>query len=204
MRFTANPLKALDAIYQFVEGLTGLREFQLEGSIIPVHDLSREAEIGSGLSQAIGYFIEGTLDVHAAAGVIRTTHDPWDQVDTQRGPNRRNNYAVWLMDVFGICTDQGNFLNASSVLSYPTIPDALAAENKILAAFNTTVQTGTIAAEFNLEETVGVYLRGRMPVFIPDGSTIAMQTEAQTADNNITLNHLYWAGARNTLPPGVA
>jgi len=201
-RFEGRPLRFLDALYRVVGGLTGPKEFAVEAAIQPVHDVSRQAQIASGFSEELGYFVRGVTDVHVGAGAIRQSLDPWDQVDSRNF--ERATAGVWLISAFGSCSSSANFVTAGLAITYPTIPDAFAAEqilthifpDALLAVTSTPVLIGDLArvAEHNPVS----------PLFIPDGSMLDFLTQAVTGANTIRLNALLWAGARGALPPGLA
>jgi len=201
-RFEARPLRYLDALYKMVGGLSGPNTFAVESAIQPVHDVSRIAQIGSGFSDQLGYFVAGVTDVHSGAGAIRASLDPYDQVDARGFP--RADSGVWLISAFGTCSSSANFVTAGVAITYPTIPDAFAGQqilthifpDALLAVTTTPVLIGDLArvTEHNPVS----------PLFIPDGSTLDFLTQAVTGANTINLHALMWAGARGALPPGLA
>ncbi len=73
--FRNAPLRLLDRIYGFVGGLRGVRSVDLSSPIVLVHDVSREAELGtySGIGIALpgsAYFAIVHDHVHAGADTV--------------------------------------------------------------------------------------------------------------------------------------
>ena len=200
-KFFRRPLEALDWIYNFAEGLTHLSSMAVDGEIQPVHDLSREAEVGSGLSQELGYFIDGSIHVHSGSGTIRDTLDPWAQVDLHR-PIRAGS-GVWMIAGFCHQTSSGDFTEAGISVTYPTIPDAFLAGNQIGTHFFPDALVAVISGDIVAGDDTRVTNLVDMPLYIPDGSTI---NNVSTAGGAITIDvmNLFWAGAKGVLPPGMS
>jgi len=208
--FTNKPLRALDWIYRFVGGMTGPKTVELSTSLQLVHDVSRLAQIGSGVGSFNGYFMRGGTDAHVAAGAILTSFDPYGLADTLG--LERSGVGVWLCDVSAQMNDNvARFNNAAVSFAYPGVNDF----------FSSTVPRQVLLANFEdaaLEVQVNVPLAGpiaagnqaplilaRLPMFLPDGGTIH-QTTAQTGagDIDIIVNCLLWMGAKGALPPNAA
>lgn len=199
--FTARVFKSLEATYRFVGGLTGLSNFSLGSAIQPVHDLAREAAMGSGLSQEMGYFVAGQTDSHAGAGQIRATVDPFDQADDRQ--IGRELVSIWLITGWAQCTVSANYVTASIMLRYPTIPDGFAAQS-VLTHLLPDIMTEGIAGVFSCGDLARPAEQVLLPIRMPDGTTIRTTTQAVTGANEIGIFALCWAGAKDSLPPGVA
>ena len=77
--FTKAPLRLLDRLYRFVGGLRGRSEMDLQSPIVRVHDVSREAELGTivdasdgSISANFPYFTIAHDNIHAGADTQRT------------------------------------------------------------------------------------------------------------------------------------
>jgi len=198
-RFTARPLGALENIYRFVGGQTGPNVFTLAAPLQPVHDVSREAEMGTAQTGALGYFYLGTVDAHVGVGNIFTTSDPYagpfrdlDPVDVD----------VWIIDALCTCDDSADFDIALLGLIYPILPGAFAtAETQLLFEFTTPARAIVSAGDSTIPAVIH---RIAMPTYVPHGATLAQRTSADVAGtNNISLFTIFWAGARGILPPGM-
>ena len=202
-RFLKKPLKALDFIYDFVGGWVGLGEFA-DSAIQPVHDVAREAELGSALGglSRMGYTLLRAAHVHVATGTIRTTADPYNAFDNLEIP--RGNGSVWISDVFAISNAAADFKNAACLVTWPTFDGFSQGDVQPLAFFDTPFGD-VLAATLLLGAADGERLLCRMPVFVPDGSIIAFGSESDGAGTvTITQTVLVWAGPAGARPPGVA
>lgn len=203
-QFNARPLGVLDAIYRFIGGSAQApRSFQTEMGIIPVHDVSRESELGGPeYGQAFGYFVGGQVDVHAAPGTVDTTHDPWDTVDAL-GLNR-SACVVWMIKTFGNTNSTANFLSAAMSVAWPVIPTVFAGGPTFLISFYDAVvaQVNGLQLGNALGGSNGTFLT--MPHLIPDGSTVHARTVSQIGAANIGILAVYWVGPKGARPPGMA
>lgn len=201
--FSAQVLKALDNKYRFIGGPAAPRAMDISGAITPVEDLSRASDIGSGVGLALGYGSVGTTDVHAGAGTIFTTHDPYDLVDTfapVRAP-----YGVWLTDIMCNTSSSANFVDAGVSLSFPVLDGSFSADDDYLAAFFPDALIITVSSgRAFCGDADGDAIKFKQPVYMPDGTTIRMSTQAVTGAATIRQRCLIWAGAKGALPPGVA
>jgi len=211
--FTGRVLKRLDSIWRFVGGVQGLSDMNLEGSVQPVEDLSRQAELGSGLGASDGYFMRGYSFSHPGAGTIRNTLDPWTSVDAFEP--QRVKASVWLMG----CWAQHNNNNVDRGGISLTMPAAILAPgltsgNELLLAYYTgEVPTGVadvgifpMVATIPGAVTVGqgnMGLFARLPMSLPNGCTLNFMGHA-SAGGVISLTCLLWMGAAGARAPGVA
>lgn len=205
--FQRSPLRILDRIYNFVGGNTGTRAFNLEGAIQPVHDLSREAEVGSGYSQALGYFYTGVNEVHAGAATAYQDLDPFEQATFQG--RERSETGIW------IC---GAHMTASTAIAtvgivtvkLPTITGAFSGQIFPLFMFlPNSINTGSggnveyqITSAGRISYSGAVLQPHTLPLFIPNGTTMEFRTTASAA-GTIRLMALCWAGPLGVRPPHV-
>lgn len=197
--FTGKPLGVLDNIYRFVGGLRGLSRFALRGAIQPVHDVSRQSELGSGLSQALGYFMGGANNVHAGAGSLFDTFDPYAQADFHGVP--RGQVGVWAIDAMAFSTVSGGVDRISVGFQYPTIAGAVAGQTFGLREWDDDgaeltaggIRPGRVAFG-------GAHPVARFPIFIPNGSVFQLHTDALIA-STLSCFILFWAGAYGSRPP---
>jgi len=202
MNFSAKPLKVLDKIYRFVGGQLGPTEFSLEAAIQPVHDVSRESEIGSGLGSQLGYMVRGTVDVHSGAGAINTTFDPYEIVDTF-SPDR-SQYGVWLIDAWCHANGSTNYLVSSvSVLRSP-VPNIVPVATHQITHFFPDAITSTVVGVVSIGDNSRLNQQCQLPLFLADGSVVQQHTQAQIGAITITEMILFWVGAQGAIPPGLA
>jgi len=111
-RYTRNPLRLLDRLYDFVGGLRTENRMDVSSPIIRVHDLSREAELGTytGInrgseSQNFPMFtiVEDHVDVGAGEinsvlGVYSNQNTDWAQ-STFIPPNPEDE-TVWMLAAY--------------------------------------------------------------------------------------------------------
>jgi len=198
--FSRKPLGILDNIYRFVGGQTGPTSFAEEMAIQPVHDVSREAEMGTAQSAALGYFLEGFTQSHVSTGTIFGTADAYARTFRDLAAE---DVDLWIIDALCVCDDAADFESAATGISYPIIPDAFpTAFVKHVREFTTplaALTSGGVAPVPPVGDLVS------LPMYVPHGS---QQLARSTADNagtvDISTFFLFWAGARGALPPGLA
>ena len=201
--FTGRVLKRLDSIWRFVGGVQGLSDMTLEGSIQPVEDLSRQAELGSGLGTSDGYFQRG-FTFGPTSGVTRNTLDPWTSVDAFEP--QRGKASVWLLG----CWAQHNTTNVDLGGISLTMPGAFVApgllsDNELLLAYwNAEVPVGIASAtvfpmanripnngDGAQQGNMGLY--APLPMYIPDGSTLNFMS-SQSGVGICSMSCLLWMG----------
>lgn len=197
--FVKKVLQVLDNIYEFVGTETALGEFELGGPIQPVHDLSRESELGSGLSGQLGYYMQGSNSAHTAAQTIFTTVDPYDQADAHSIP--RQKVGVWMIEAVAF-TDLASTIDRIELgMRYEVIPDAFAGTP--IAIRQWSGNTGVTQSGGRFPAVVGAELAFSLPLFVPDGSTIEIATTSLIT-GELSCFQLYWAGAHGATPPGMS
>lgn len=216
--FNRSPLRVVDRIYGFIGGLRGLVDFALGSSIQPVHDVSRESELGSGLGSELGYFTTQNRDSHVAAGEIRTTADPWAFAETMDRTERRE-LMVWLIYA-GFLTDNNlaRFFAQSLSIEYPLVVNILGSPNiqpqwlisnyKHVTGGSAAPEAGVLLgaiAENDTDTNFPKPIQVPLPFPVPDGSTIRrVSSQTGVGDIRIDSYELWWMGARGARPPGLA
>lgn len=198
--FTRKPLGILDNIYRFVGGQTGPTSFAEEMAIQPVHDVSREAEIGTAQSAALGFFLEGFTLVHVGTGALFGADDAYARVFRDLAPEEVD---IWIIDALCTTSDQSDFATANAGITYPLLPGTFpAAITKLVRSWSVpqdTIFSGGINPVQADNHPV------MLPMYVPHGSQIGVRTTSDNAGTMTTQTFfLMWAGARGALPPGVA
>jgi len=203
-KFSASPLKALDRIYRFVGGLSGLREFELEGPIQPVHDLSRQSELDPQLGVQ-GYFTVGQGQVHAGAGTLNGDYDPYAAGVLPVAPGLEPaEIGVWVMSALQFTDTAGTFVIGNQTYTFPTVAGAFqGGVEQLLFSFNDEIDIVATGGEMLCGDSARVTNQVPLPFFLPVGGTLTTQSEASAA---ATIRSIitYWAGPLGTRPPGIA
>lgn len=198
-KFTARPLGILENIYRFIGGQTGPNEVQLDGGIQMVHDVSREAEVGTAQTPALGYTLSGATVSHVGTGDLFSAIDIYDRAFETLDPI---DVDVWAIDALCTVNDPGDFASASLGIRYPLLSGAFESQQDHLL-YSWTTPGGALRA--GGDTTVpGVAIPVELPKYLPHGSSLLLQS---TADNvgtiSINIWLLLWVGARSALPPGM-
>lgn len=192
-------------------GVQGLSDMNLEGSVQPVNDFSRLAELGSGLGASDGYFMQSVIFVFGGVGgTTRNTSNPWEFVDAFEP--QRERASVWLLGCWASTTNS-NVERAGISVTMPVVGDgSIAARELLLAYYTATVPTGVTTgttgfamwARGSVSEGQGdMGLFSRMPMSLPDGAILNFMGFA-TGGGTVYITALCWAGAAGARPPGVA
>ncbi len=197
--FSARPLGILENIYRFVGGQRGPSDVSLEAAVQLVHDVSRQSEMGSAQSAALGFFWVGEEITHVGTGNIFSTQDPYAGPFKDAAPE---DVDVWIIDALCTSDDSADFDFARMGLKYPVLPGAFpTSQTHLLFQWDTPVG--------NLENSGdGVVPAIPMPLwlpkYIPHGSELLIRTNSDTSGTvAIEVWALCWAGARGALPPGL-
>jgi len=205
-RFLKRPLKVLDFIYDFVGGFAGLGEFADESAIQPVHDVSRESELGAALGgvSRMGYTLVTATDVHVATGFIRTTADPYNAFDNLAIP--RNKGSIWVCGAFGTCDDSTDFTSYAVSVTWPTFVGHSAGQEQLIAFGNDAIQDVVGAGLFSVGDLARSNIHASpFPLFVPQGGILNFASESDTA-GTVTIRYgvVLWAGPSGARPPGFA
>lgn len=195
-------LQALDFIYKFVEGQSGPLTVDLDSPVVLVHDVSRNAALGSGINNQLGYYIHQTVNVHGSGGQLFDTYDPWTEIDALSIP--RNLVSVWLVDMWAQTDTALSIDVIQTAALFPTVPGSFQGESLPLrnwggGEFQSVDSGGTIRPAHLEVENVPRSL----PMFMPDPTTILVVTDALIAAT-LSQHTMFWAGAKGTTPPGMA
>lgn len=201
-RFSASPLKALDRIYRFVGGLVGLKDFELEGGIQPVHDLSRQSEIDSPVGLQ-GFFSILETDIHAGSGTINTTHDPYGLAPTIAGLGPTD-LGIWVMSMGVTVSVLSAFTIANASYVFPALLGAFPTDlEQYLFSFPDAIDQVTSGEAPLCGDLARVTNQVPLPYFMPFGGSLNFNTQVSAAATVIT-NVICWGGPLGTRPPGTA
>lgn len=208
--FQSRSLSLLDRIYDFVGGTRGLSRFSLEGDIQPVHDLSREAELGArNLSIALGggYLALGMTLTHAGADTQFGVMDPYAALASipnfsDFDPVGQRKDRLWLVSMFATQTVD-TAVSAGVEMEYlPT------ERNRLLARWNdsaTSLRSGganrpLVTATGNLG---GVNPPVVFPIQVPT-LTLFNFRNVSGAAVTVRFHLIWWAGPLGAPPPGMS
>jgi len=204
----ARALVVLDRLYNFPGGTRGLTEFDLASPIQPVHDLSREVELGSRGAVDGGYLRIGVTLENATAGAatIEATQNFYDLFDsiTQFSEFRTRDHRLWLVEVYGT-VDAVNSGNWTNVRCGRRIDPG--GTNRMKQIF----QADTL---LNSPESGGGIPVGNVDasdrltplMFVPDliqPGTLYKSAATSIDDSIARINFTLWAGPIGTTPPGL-
>lgn len=201
-KFLQRSLGVLDRVYDFVGGTRGLSEFDLAGSIQPVHDMSREAELGSrGVAQA-GFLQLGQTFVHAAPGGVTVSTDVYAAFDSIAAfsdfrSTGKDLHRLWLLDIFGSTDSAANFNGLSSQAEL-----APNDRTQFLGTWDATNNAGGARLSLVKSSTADTDRR-RYPALWQPGSLWISDSSAINGAVTTRLHTLWWAGPLGTTPPGM-
>lgn len=210
LRFSKQPLRLLDAIYGFIGGQTGPKEFAIESAIQPVHDLSRSAEL-AGFGTREGYWVCEADQVHVAAGSITDAIDVYNPAVSSH--NARNGWIdgmppdlrVWILDCWGVLAGTDTLFNHAEI-EVGTPADIVGISTGAAAGFDRLLWTGDTG-------TLGgnIFLAGapskiaEMPVRLEPGELMTMISEQAGAGTvTVRLSAMMWVGVQGAAPPGLS
>ena len=205
--FRSRSLAVLDRLYDFIGGTRGLSEFDLAGQIQPVHDTSREAELGSrGLTEA-GFLMLSQTFAHAAANTIFASTDVYASFDAltavvdfdSTGSKR---HRLWLLDVFGT-SDTGLISEVITSARIPVITGAGGTQTQKLARWDRTFLSAESGGPQTLQEgIIPSPVAPRLPTLWATG-TIWDTRSVSSGIDAMRISTLWWAGPLGTTPPGM-
>lgn len=216
-KFRRKPLGVLDRIYGFVSGQTQTGAMTLESPITTVHDVSREAELGTGVGQFGGYFFGGVVQSIAGAATADSSEDPYAAIiDPEFSLDNPQDYDVWLIDLIAETASGGsaNLTSIIAVLSLPTDAAAfLGTAHDMGWPLHQWLNGGASITFRNIADTttyqvllngLGSEARGRLPMLIPRAARLRFRIVSTAAIGGIGVAYttLYWAGKRGVTPPG--
>ena len=203
--FLNRPLSVLSRLYQFRGGPSIRSDFDVVGPIQPVHDLSREAELGTRGRGANGYLELGQTIVHVGVGTLFASSDPYALFDSIGEFSDFNSTGVrkdrlWLLGFFASTSDTGDFEEASSGMLYQ---DPL--RTLLLTRWTSAGSIIEAAGLFPLISSVFFITPvPQFPIFFPPGALWASRSSADNAGTTTTRIHSrWWAGPQGVTPPGM-
>ena len=203
-KFKLNPLKWLDGLYDFVGGMSGLRDFCLEGSVQPVHDVSDMAMYATALGRNMGYWYIWTQQVHSGAGEIADTVNPFaagSAVVNNYPATLDEGYRIWVIDGWGNVTANFNYaqLEVDDDTDMLGPKDATGTQpNRLLRNWDNTTQGYLSMAA----PSVGSINPPFQPVFLPHGGKLVFRS-ACTGAGTVNMLALIWVGKVGATPPGM-
>lgn len=206
--FRNRPLGVLSKIYSFAQGLTGMSDFSLEGSIQPVHNLSREAELGAKGDGHAGIWIMGSRVTANGAVVYTNAIDPYALVGGQGYDPDPSEDWIWLLDCFCSYTGTGTPGRASCLIDSGASPSDLYAGQESgssllgdrMFAYWTAFAMGVALADSD------GYVRppSFQPIPYGDGLRFGGEETGGVNDTVFTWSSLLWLGKQGVMPPGMA
>ena len=212
-RYNSRALQVLDRIYKFVGDKALGREMELSVPIQPVHDLSREAELGAGHGGTGGWIAYA----HSQQGIGQqeSSVDVFAYIQPFLASVPLENIDVWLMDVFCTTENEAAFVNATAAVCFPITEANLAGitgsselQYRLVGNWDDAMKVADKAGT-NVD-LVGVLKyntfltpigRG-LPMRVFRGSFFTLLTNSGA--NDTTLTWIMWVGPKGVPPPGVA
>lgn len=215
--FRARILGVLDGIYRFTAAKTYTDKLDLNAPIQLVHDVSREAELGSGKGLWGGYATLVYWGVnHPGAGQLRYVIDPYVtllQSATPLDPVQTflaDQLDMWLIS-FQVHTDTVNEpatrftftyvfddVNPTTGEAYPVAFFEGSGGTTIVTDFPGTGSEYLLRPETNSDHLQCV----KLPFLFPHTGRVAISSQAGAACN-VFVHALVWVGSRGTAPPGM-
>lgn len=205
-------LDALQGIYRTVDAPPSRIDFG--NPITPVHDVSRQAEIGAALGPDHGFFVyHHEFDMSAGTNqYLQQDLYAFVNASSWSATFNTRDYWIWFMGGVGVYVPQAGLGDIDEATVGLQIPDGAA-----------DFLTGTLAGYFPIFQAAGdqalaridnairyesVPLAGSKPLpvpfFCPQGTLIsaAIDPNAGIANPGAILDIQFWAGRRGTTPPG--
>lgn len=206
-------LGVLDTMYGIL-GDKAPNDVETQTPIQLVHDVSREAEIGSGLGINSGYFWdEYSLTVD---GVTHGSNNVWGKLLAgfifEGAPPKVNEINIWFIAATAWLDGDNDITSLSAFLRFPvsTNPDLVnQAYIPVFWSDGATLVTSTFGSLEYIAYTPGGPTHffewassGGRPLLIPRNTTMSVEGNS-TAPNVVKMQYLYWIGAKGTAPPGM-
>lgn len=214
--FNARPWGVLDRIYRFVGGISPTRAISVEQPVTLVHDLSREAERGSGYGEWEGFWVFGGTNAHAGASTLVSVYWPTQAAAALLGISATE-IGVWLKAVSQFCptVDAANWSSSQVAMGYqarisPGAPYGPAGAPYRLLQWSQAAQVTAVGdAAGGSTVSIAAQQMALSPpwqepsIYVPQDSAITFRS-ISTGVVNITCNLLCWVGPRGASPPGMA
>jgi len=206
--FKNNPLGLLNRIYRFDGGLQGLSRMDLAGQIQPVHDLSREAELGSrGVNKGGFIQIGETLTNDTAAGATifasRDIYASLDSVGVLEDFSSRF-HRLWLMDAYGVIVADANEGNWTETRAGIKFQDP-AVRVQLWRHWNLDINPLASGEDRPMIQNESQLPAIRPPTYLPFSTSATLLQAAALSSNDCIcrVNWQLWAGPIGTTPPGM-
>jgi hypothetical protein len=211
--FTNNPLRHLDSIYRFVGGMTGLRRFDLEAGITPVHDVSRNAAL-DGVGLNAGFWLARAQQVHSGAGEISDSIPIYSGTAGNGYPNPMPlDVQAWVLGGFGILGGTDSLFSEASIVVEHQDSEIGPSDLSTAGGEPQLIWHADTASTLQLNETQIFFDGGPSNVInhpIPiirgptDGGGLRFQSaQAGAGAVTVTLFARMWLGRLGTTPPGM-
>lgn len=203
-RFVRGVLRVINRLYDF-QGDSPVSLFDQSSPIQRVHEVARQAELGSGVGRQDGYLVHVEQQAHVGVGTI------YGELTFAEAAALQTEYplaelGVWLMAFSVTISDTADFDNAT--LGY--IDRSTSAPMDLLLARYTSqavaIRSGGGVQAIAGASTLGnVVAPARLPFpLLPNGSIACTSVADNLGTTQIDFNLLLWMGARGSRPPGVA
>jgi len=216
--FRARVLGILDRIYRFTAAKTYTDQLDLSSPIQLVHDVHREAELGTGIGIYDGFVNLGSWGVnHPGGNTQRYVIDPYVSILAGASPVDpvkqyvADDIDAWLMS-FQVISDTSNqpatafrfgwIVDDMSPYATESMPVYFFEGNGTTANATNYAGTGTIALLQKEPCDTAVPYITPLPFLFPHTGRVSIAS-VSTAACNVFVHALLWVGARGTSPPGV-
>jgi hypothetical protein len=208
-RIFARALKLLDRLYEFPgDAQSAPLEFSTESPVQPVHDVSREVELGAIVTNpgAAGIFSLDQDNVHAGGDNIQSFIDPYGTLDATWG--KVGARWIWMLRYGATCTLASGGAGSSARLSLGVLAlgNALVLRDYLIALWgSSTAQlikaSGSLPAAMTL---VGTQSGMPLPIPLPPNCQLGWYTDATAAaPGTMRISMLCWIGPYGVYPPGM-
>jgi hypothetical protein len=205
-------LEVLDRVYDFVGGLRTVSQADLNLPIQLVHDVSREAELGSPYGRNQGYGSYNWGNNHAGAGTLNSVYEPYVSIlnslalDPVYVPPA-GDVDLWLIG-YGAYITANTLGSLVCNLMFSAFPPETGFVNiPFLWAQDVVTTTdwpgtGTSLGIAELNDGSKNMVRNlRLPMLLPYGCRLGIRSNT-TGAANVFLSTVIWIGRKGTTPPG--
>lgn len=203
MPFTqSKSLRLVDGVWRFIGGLPDSYA-HFDETPIPVIDLGRLGEIGSGfIERHAGFFlgVQALENDTGGAANIRNSFDPYSVVSFAGRVISES--WVFLMGFSVRTTAASNHTESGAVARLTESNNNQILLYDIRGVATNAIVTGSDAAVLQDYGEPGWYMQS-LPLFLPTGTEMRTWT---SSSNDLITNHtfLLWGGPMGARPPGVA
>ena len=201
--FSNRPLAVLGRLYKFLRSSSVRSDFDTTSAIQPVHDVSRESELGTrGRAQA-GYLQLGQTFVHPGADARTVQSDVYALFDSiPRFSDFRSGgddqHRLWLLDIFGSSSGGGTLVTSVDSVALLAPDD----RSQFLAGWDDAAGSAGVALAPLTRVNTTLWDDRQYPAIWQPGSLWITQSVSSAA-NTVRVHTLWWAGPLGTTPPGM-